>query len=70
MNYNIYMLRVWKEDGKNNPNPLRVSIENPQTGTRVGFTDWDSLLTFLSKQNDGFLTKKKLHFTDKPALVE
>ncbi len=70
MDYNIYMLRVWKEDGKNNPNPLRVSIENPQTGTRVGFTDWESLLTFLSKQNDGFLTKKQLHFINKPALVE
>ncbi|MCA9926416.1 MAG: hypothetical protein KC419_15355 [Anaerolineales bacterium] len=50
MDYNIYMLRVWKEEGKQNPNPLRVSIENPNSGTRVGFTDWESLIAYLNRQ--------------------
>ncbi len=51
MNYKIYMLRVWKEEGVQNPNPLRVSIENPKTGSRVGFTDWESLITYLNRQS-------------------
>ncbi|KAA3658866.1 MAG: hypothetical protein DWQ04_23850 [Chloroflexi bacterium] len=50
MDYKIYMLRVWKEEGLENPNPLRVSIENPKTGNRVGFTDWESLISYLNRQ--------------------
>jgi len=50
MDYKIYMLRVWKEEGIQNPNPLRVSIENPKTGSRVGFTDWESLISYLNRQ--------------------
>ena len=50
MDYSIYMLRVWKEEGEQNLNPLRVSIENPKTGNRVGFTDWESLISYLNRQ--------------------
>lgn len=50
MDYKIYMLRVWNEEGMQNPNPLRVSVENPKTGNRIGFTDWESLISYLNRQ--------------------
>jgi hypothetical protein len=47
-----FKLRIW-EERNGMPHSICVSIENPQTGARIGFTDWDSLLAFLNQQRDG-----------------
>ena len=49
-NYDVYMLRIWKEDQSDKPK--RLTIENTKTGSRVGFTDWDKLVAFLEKKTN------------------
>jgi hypothetical protein len=46
--YNIFMLRIWKEGHENRPQ--RISLENTRTGTRIGFTSLDNLVEFINMQ--------------------
>lgn len=50
MDYYIYMLRVWRESEVLAESPLRLSVENTRTGTRVGFTDWRNLVEYINSQ--------------------
>jgi hypothetical protein len=47
-NYDVFMLRIWKEEQTNQP--TRLTVENTRTGSRVGFTDWETLVAFLEKK--------------------
>ncbi|MCA9958686.1 MAG: hypothetical protein KC443_06620 [Anaerolineales bacterium] len=51
-NYQAYMLRVWKERTEHTEitTPIRLSLENTKTGTRIGFTDLDRLIQYLHEQ--------------------
>lgn len=49
-NYDVYMLRIWKEEQSNQPK--RLTVENTRTGSRVGFTDWNNLVAFLDKKTN------------------
>jgi len=49
-NYEVYMLRIWKE-GQSNQSK-RLTLENTKTGSRVGFTEWDKLVAFLDKKTN------------------
>ena len=49
-NYDVYMLRIWKEGQSDQPK--RLTVENTRTGSRVGFTDWNNLVAFLDKKTD------------------
>ena len=52
--YHAFMLRIWKERSQepDSANNLRMSLENTQTGTRIGFADLQALVDFLQKQMD------------------
>lgn len=47
MDYKTYMLRIWKGDNSKKAPKVRFSIENVRTGTRIGFTELKSLITYL-----------------------
>lgn len=51
-NYQAYMLRVWKERTEQTETmaPIRLSLENTKTGTRIGFVDLDCLIQYLHEQ--------------------
>lgn len=51
-NYQAYMLRVWKErtEQAEATTPIRLSLENTKTGTRIGFADLDRLTQYLHEQ--------------------
>ena len=51
-NYDVFMLRIWKE-GRSEKS-RRLTVENTRTGSRVGFTEWDALVLFLDKQTSQF----------------
>ena len=47
--YLSYLLRVWQVHGEADP-LWRASLESPQTGERLAFTDLDALVAFLREQ--------------------
>jgi len=47
--YMAYMLRIWPVRNKTVLS-WRASLENAQTGERVGFTDLDELFVYLRQQ--------------------
>jgi hypothetical protein len=51
-NYQVHMLRIWQESpaGENSQTGLRVSLEDPKTAVRVGFTDLEALLNYLKEK--------------------
>ena len=46
--YHIYMLRIWTQRGEQKQG-VRLSIEDPRTGQRVGFGTLNELLNFLQQ---------------------
>lgn len=52
--YQVHMLRIWRESAASNDGPgkFRVSLENTKTAVRVGFTDLDALVDYLRQQVD------------------
>jgi hypothetical protein len=53
VDYHIFMLRVWKESEVSPDSPMRLSVENTRTGTRVGFTEWRKLVEYINSQAKG-----------------
>jgi hypothetical protein len=54
VDYQVYVLRVWKEE-KSQPDSranVRLSLENTKTGTRIGFTDWSKFARYLKEQTN------------------
>jgi hypothetical protein len=47
--YHSYLLRLWQETPHA---PWRASLQNAATGERRGFSDLESLFTFLRTQTD------------------
>jgi len=47
--YHSYLLRLWQETPHA---PWRASLQNAATGERRGFSDLESLFTFLRIQTD------------------
>ena len=55
--YRSYMLRFWEERPTSNPSGVpppigqwRFSLEDPHSGTRLGFANFDQLIGFLENQ--------------------
>jgi hypothetical protein len=51
-NYQAYMLRIWKERSQH-PGAgeyVRLSLEDTQTGARIGFADLERLCGYLQRQ--------------------
>ncbi|MEM7119168.1 MAG: hypothetical protein AAF614_42515 [Chloroflexota bacterium] len=48
--YHVYMLRIWTQ-GQEQAQALRLSIEDPRTGQRVGFGTLHELLAFLQQSH-------------------
>lgn len=53
--YHAYLLRCWEERGEQQlSRPVwRFSLEDPQTGTRLGFASLERLFAFLDGQTSG-----------------
>ena len=49
--YRIFMLRLWQEDESSTgePAPLRIVLEEPQSGERLSFASLAALLTHLEE---------------------
>jgi hypothetical protein len=45
--YRVFLLRVWRAQGST---AWRMSLEEPRSGKRYGFTDLSSLMAFLADQ--------------------
>lgn len=52
--YQSYMLRCWEvcSQTPNQPAIWRFSLEDPQTGEKIGFADFASLIAFLQAEFD------------------
>jgi hypothetical protein len=50
--YHSYLLRLWLASDQGQP-VWRASLENPQTGERLGFASLERLFTFLQDQTAG-----------------
>ena len=48
--YHVYMLRIWTQ-GQEQAQAIRLSIEDPRTGQRVGFGTLHELLAFLQQSH-------------------
>ena len=48
-NYRAYLLRLWRT-GEGELHRWRASLEDPQSGDRIGFGDLAALFCFLSDQ--------------------
>jgi hypothetical protein len=50
--YQVYILRLWREpaDPPGKPTPWRFVLEEPKTGQRRGFKDFDALMGFLAME--------------------
>ena len=50
--YCAYVLRCWNEQPSYSEQPLhwRFSLEDPHTGTRYGFANLDTLITWLQTE--------------------
>lgn len=46
--YRTYVLRIWHEN--QNGDSRRLTLENTRTGSRVGFTEWETLIAYLEEQ--------------------
>ncbi|NPA93599.1 MAG: hypothetical protein GXO56_07970 [Chloroflexi bacterium] len=46
--YYAYLLRLWRDDAC--PTCWRASLEDPQTGKRVGFASLEKLLAYLRER--------------------
>lgn len=46
--YRTYVLRIWNEN--QNSDSRRLTLENTRTGSRVGFTEWETLIAYLEEQ--------------------
>lgn len=49
--YRSYLLRLWYVDALDQC--WRASLEDPRTGTRIGFASLEELFTFLMEQVEG-----------------
>lgn len=49
--YLAYLLRLWLSDNAGQP-VWRGSLEDPHSGSRIGFGDVQSLLTYLNQQTE------------------
>lgn len=47
--YRSYLLRLWREESERR---WRASLEDPQTGKRMGFAGLEQLFAFLMEQAD------------------
>ncbi|MBP7688118.1 MAG: hypothetical protein KA765_09425 [Thermoflexales bacterium] len=53
LHYRSYVLRFWEERPPGHAPPVgpwRFSLEDPHTGTRLGFANFDQLIAFLNNQ--------------------
>jgi hypothetical protein len=57
LRYRSYLLRFWEERAAGGPSggppPIgrwRFSLEDPHSGARLGFADFDQLIAFLTNQ--------------------
>jgi hypothetical protein len=58
LHYRSYLLRIWEERSPpdrvpNSSSPIgwwRFSLEDPHSGARLGFADFDQLIAFLKNQ--------------------
>lgn len=52
--YRVYLLRLWQEDdgrdAGDGPAPLRILLEDPNSGHRQVFSDLEALTHFLANQ--------------------
>jgi hypothetical protein len=55
--YFSYLLRLWRENGEDGM-CWRVSLENAETGERVGFADLDELFDYLNQQTKSSQAEK------------
>jgi hypothetical protein len=51
-NYHAYLLRLWRE---NEMAPWRLTLQDSQTGERIGFADLGKLTNFLEDKTEGRL---------------
>jgi len=49
-NYHSYLLRFWQERPLEFPDTWRFSMEDPRSGTRVGFDSLTALVRFLEHE--------------------
>ncbi len=50
--YSTYVVRVWVADQKR-PLP-KIVVENPHTGSKVSFNNWENLVAFLQAKSARF----------------
>ena len=50
MQYRAYILRLWTADSKRSAE-WQASLEDPQTGNRIGFANLEELFLYLMEQN-------------------
>lgn len=50
--YQAYMLRIWQEQQPGSPATIRFSLEDTQTGRRVGFADWERFIAYLRETSE------------------
>lgn len=51
--YRIFLLTVWRDEGSAAEGAaLRFSLDDPRSGQRQGFSEWNSLLSFLEARLD------------------
>ncbi len=52
--YLAYLLRLWRSSPRGN---WRASLENPQTGERLGFGSLDAVFDFLDRRTQEMTTR-------------
>ncbi|GIK54482.1 MAG: hypothetical protein BroJett015_01450 [Chloroflexota bacterium] len=50
--YMTYVVRIWPS-GQNRPLP-KIVVEDPHTGIKLSFNNWDKLALFLQGKSDSF----------------
>lgn len=50
--YMTYVVRIWP-GGQKRPLP-KIVVENPHTGIKLSFNNWDNLALFLQSKSDSF----------------
>ncbi len=50
--YHSYLLRLWQTQNDEQSN-WQASLENPRTGSRIGFANLEQLFAFLMKEIEG-----------------
>jgi hypothetical protein len=67
--YFSYLLRIWKENGVSEPT-WRISLENPASGKRTGFSNLQKLMNYLEQQisiHDGNRAALDQHTNSEPS---